>query len=176
MAGPSMGDPSMGDPAMGAVRMVGTPSADGEVAGGADATLAARTFVEAIAWGEHRTVWELLGPEGRKTVLRVAVKNGMDDAMAARLRDGTAGAAESDEFLSELVDGLRADLAGNSLDDLEYSADAEHEPGQVRVLLTAPVPPLLGPVGLPVGSVELAFTDGVWLVERLTPRPPGAQL
>ncbi len=145
-----------------------------DVTGGADATLAAQSFVEAIAWGEHRKVWELLGPEGRKTVLRVAVKNGMDEALAARLRDGTAGMTESEEFLGELVDGLRADLAGNNLDDLEYLADEEHAPGVVRVLLAAPVPPLLGPVGLPVGSVELAHIDGAWLVERLVPRPPGA--
>lgn len=145
-----------------------------DLAGGADATLAAQSFVEAIAWGEHRRVWELLGPEGRKTVLRVAVRNGMDEPLAARMRDGTAGPGESEEFLSELVEGLRADLAGNNLDDLEYSADAEHAPGEVRVVLTAPIPPLLGPVGLPVGSVEMAFVDGTWVVERLTPRPPGA--
>ena len=147
-----------------------------EVAGAEDATRTAQAFIEAIAWGEHRKVWELLGPEGRKTVLRVAVRNGMDEALSARLRDGTAGPTESEEFLAELVDGLRADLAGNNLDDLEYAADAEHAPGQVRVVLTAPIPPLLGPVGLPVGSVELAHIDNSWVVERLTPRPPGGQL
>ena len=136
-----------------------------------EATTTARTFVEAIAWGEHRRVWELLGPEGRKTVLRVAVKNGMDEALAARLRDGTAGPGETEEFLAELLTGLRADLAGNDLDTLEYSADADERTDQVRVLLTAPVPPLLGPVGLPVGSLELVRHDGQWLVERLTPRP-----
>lgn len=135
-------------------------------------TLAARTFIEAIAWGEHRKVWELLGPEGRKTVLRVAVRNGMDEALSARLRDGTAGASETEEFLAELLNGLRADLAGNDLDNLEYAADGDFEDeGRVRVLLTAPVPPLLGPVGLPVGSVELAEHEGTWQVERLTPRP-----
>lgn len=154
--------------------MTESPVGDEEVDGGA--TVAARTFIEAVAWGEHRKVWEMLGPEGRKTVLRIAVKNGMDEPMAARLRDGTAGATESEEFLGELVDGLRADLAGNNLDDLEYEADAAHAPGQVRVVLTAPVPPLLGPVGLPVGSLELASIDGVWRVERLTPRPPGSVL
>lgn len=137
----------------------------------AAATRAAQTFVEAITWGEHRKVWELLGPEGRKTVLRVAVKNGMDEALAARLRDGTAGPGESEDFLGELLNGLRADLAGNDLDALEYSADEEQQEGRVRVMLTAPVPPLLGPVGLPVGSVELSEHDGHWLVERLTPRP-----
>ncbi len=136
-----------------------------------EATTVARTFIEAIAWGEHRRVWELLGPEGRKTVLRVAVKNGMDEALAARLRDGTAGPSETEEFLAELLNGLRADLAGNDLDTLEYSADDDERTDQVRVVLTAPVPPLLGPVGLPVGSLELARHDGQWLVERLTPRP-----
>ena len=136
-----------------------------------EATTVARTFIEAIAWGEHRRVWELLGPEGRKTVLRVAVKNGMDEALAARLRDGTAGPGETEEFLAELLNGLRADLAGNDLDTLEYSADDDERTDQVRVVLTAPVPPLLGPVGLPVGSLELARHDGHWLVERLTPRP-----
>lgn len=148
------------------------PDVAGTGTGGA--TLAAQTFIEAIAWGEHRKVWELLGPDGRTTVLRVAVKNGMDEGLSARLRDGTAGLSESEEFLGELVEGLRADLAGNNLDDLEYAADDEHAPDQVRVVLTAPVPPLLGPVGLPVGSLELALVDGAWLVQRLVPRPPGA--
>ena len=134
-------------------------------------TLTARIFIEAIAWGEHRKVWDLLGPEGRRTVLRVATKNGMDDALAARLRDGTATPGESEEFLGELLAGLRADLAGNELDTLEYGLDGESEGDTARVLLTAPVPPLLGPVGLPVGSVELACHDGEWRVERLTPRP-----
>ena len=137
------------------------------------ATDVARTFVEAIAWGEHRKIWELLGPEGRKIVLRVAVNNGMDDALAARLRDGTSGPSETEEFLTELLSGLRADLAGNDLDSLEYTTDDEVEakPGHVRVLLSAPVPPLLGPTGLPVGSIELAEHEGTWRVERLTPRP-----
>lgn len=152
-------------------------SVDGNGSGGhtgdaaADATLVAQTFVEAIAWGEHRRVWDLLAPDGRKVVLRVAVKNGMDEALAARLRDGTAGPGETEDFLGELLNGLRADLAGNDLDSLEYVADDDASPDRVRVMMTAPVPPLLGPVGLPVGSIELARHDGQWLVERLTPRP-----
>ncbi|MGH9177442.1 MAG: hypothetical protein ACRD0N_02650 [Acidimicrobiales bacterium] len=135
------------------------------------ATETARAFIDAIAWGEHRRVWELLGPDGRRTVLRVAVRNGMDEALAARLRDGTASSGETEEFLGELLAGLRADLAGNELDGLEYGIDDDYEGEMARVLLTAPVPPLLGPVGLPVGSVELAQHDGEWRVERLTPRP-----
>ncbi|MDP9388978.1 MAG: hypothetical protein M3Q48_13955 [Actinomycetota bacterium] len=136
-----------------------------------DAIATARAFIEAIAWGEHRRIWDLLAPEGRKVVLRVAVNHGMDEALAARLREGTAGQAETDEFLTDLLGGLRADLAGNDLDTLEYSSDVDLEPGRARIVLTAPVPPALGPVGLPVGSLELVDHEGEWRVERLTPRP-----
>ena len=132
----------------------------------------ARAFVTAIAWGEHRKVWELLGPEGRKTVLRVAVSHGMEEALAARLREGTAGTSESDEFLAELVNGLRADLQGTDLDNLEYDPDPDAQlvAGRARVVLVAPLPPQLALPGLPVGSVELVEDQGEWRVERLIPR------
>lgn len=132
-----------------------------------DALTAARSFVEAVAWGDHTRVWELLGPEGRKTVLRIAVSNGMDDALAARLRDGTAVAAESEQFLGDLVNGLRADLQGNDLDALEYRADPAPEPGRFRVGLALPTHEFLAPDGLPVGMLELSEEEGTWRVERL---------
>lgn len=132
----------------------------------------ARDFVSAVAWGEHRKVWDLLGPEGRKTVLRVAVNHGMDEALAARLRDGTAARSESDEFLAQLVNGLRADLQGNDLDALEYSPDPVPEPNRARVVLLSPLPMGLAESGsgLPIGSLEMASDDsGSWRVERLLP-------
>lgn len=131
-----------------------------------------REFVAAVAWGEHLKVWDLLGPEARATVLRVAVNRGMDEALSARLRDGTATTGERDSFLGDLVNGLRTDLAGSDLDSLDYDPDpGPEEPGQARVLLTAPMPEALGLPGLPVGSVELSQEgDGQWLVERLLPR------
>ncbi len=130
----------------------------------------ARTFVDAVIWGEHRQVWDLFGLEARTTVLNVARKRGMDEALLARLRDGTASDSERDGFLSDLVNGLRADLAGNDLDSLEYELDPEPpEPGRARVVLNAPLPPTLGG-SLPVASLELSSDDGVWRVERLVPR------
>lgn len=132
-----------------------------------DALATARAFVDAVAWGEHVRVWELLGPEGRKTVLRVAVNHGMDEALAARLREGTATAGESDAFLAELVAGLRADLAGNDIDTVEYSLDPAPEPGRFRVGMSVPMPDMLAVNGLPVGMVELTEADGQWRVERL---------
>ena len=131
---------------------------------------ATRAFVQAVVWGEHRTVWELLGPEGRNVVLRVAVNSGMDDALAARLREGTATAGEFHEVLVELVSGLRPDLQGTDFDALEYELDPEEPaPGSVRVALTVPMPTELGG-GLPVGSAELSQEDGQWRVDRLVPR------
>ena len=133
----------------------------------------ARAFIEAIAWGDHTKVWELLAPEGRRTVLRIATKHGMDSALAARLREGTAGSTESEEFLIELVNGLRADLHGNDLDSLLYAVDttADADAGRARVVLTAPLVEQLAvaSAGLPIGSVELTADDGQWRVERLVP-------
>ena len=145
------------------------PGADVDQTGALDT---AREFVTAVAWGEHRKVWDLLGPEGRKTVLRVAVNHGMDEALAARLRDGTAARSEADDFLAQLVNGLRADLQGNDLDSLEYSSDPAPEPGRTRVVLMVPLPIGLAESGsgLPIGTLEMVeLGNGEWRVERLVP-------
>ncbi len=134
-----------------------------------------RDFVDGVVWGEHRKVWELMGIEARTTVLKVATNRGMDEALVARLRDGTASDAERDEFLADLVTGLRSDLAGNDLDALEYEEDAEPlEPGRARVVITVPVAIGFGG-NLPVGSVELAtepstIGEAEWRIERLVPQ------
>jgi hypothetical protein len=131
----------------------------------------ARAFVQAVAWGEHLRVWEMLGDEGKKTVLRVAVKRGMNDALAARLGAGTASTEESDTFLTDLINGLRADMAGTDLDALRYWFDAEAaEEDRAWVVLMAPLPAELGGE-LPMGSVELTRPDGSWRVERFSGRP-----
>ncbi len=131
----------------------------------------AKAFVDAVAWGEHLKVWELLSEEGRRTVLRVGAARGMDEGLAARLRDGTAATGEQDEFLADLVSGLRADLAGTDLDALEAELDPEPAgPGRARVALVAPLPEVFNLPGLPVASVEMAEEDGGWRVDRLIPR------
>lgn len=145
--------------------------ADAVVAGPGDPFVVARQFLDAVAWGEHHTIWELLGREGRTAVLRVATTRGMDEALAARLRDGVASPGDQDVFLTDLVNGLRADLAGTDLDALEIESEpGPQEPGRARVVLVAPVAASLGVPGLPVGSVELADEGGTWLVQRLVPR------
>jgi len=149
--------------------------ATGAAGGRRTALETTREFVDGVVWGEHRRVWELMGLEARTTVLKVATNRGMDEGLVARLRDGTASVAEQDEFLVDLVNGLRADLAGNDLDALQYEDDAEPlEPGRARVVITVPVAMGFGG-NLPVGSVELATepsTEGEaeWRIERLVPQ------
>ncbi len=141
----------------------------------ASALDAAREFVDSVVWGDHRKVWGLMGIEARTTVLKVAADRGMDEALVARLRDGTAGDAERDEFLMDLIAGLRADLAGNDLDALEYEEDVEPpEPGRARVVIMVPVAVGFGG-NLPVGSVELATESSTsgeaeWKIQRLVPQ------
>jgi hypothetical protein len=116
-----------------------------------------------------------MGLEARTTVLKVAADRGMDEALGARLRDGTASDGERDEFLADLINGLRADLAGNDLDALEYEEDGTaQEPGRARVVILVPVAVGFGG-NLPVGSVELAIESSTageaeWRIQRLVPQ------
>jgi len=132
---------------------------------------AARTFVQAVAWGEHHVVWEMLSAEAQRVVMGIASSRGMPEPLAARLRDGTATQAEIDQFRGDLVNGFRADLLGNDVDTFEYDVEeALLEPGTARVILLVPVPdPVLG-AGLPAASLEMRQADGDWRVERLVPR------
>lgn len=130
-------------------------------------------FVHAIAWGEHRTVWELLSRDGRKGVLRVALGRGMDDVLASRLRDDRAEPEELDAFLTDLVIGLRADLAGTDLDTvvLEPVGDVVGETTELVVATPTPADVArLGIESLPVATVLLVRQDGAWRVDHVAPR------
>jgi len=130
----------------------------------------AREFVDAIVWGDHRKVWDFFGLEARTAVLKVASNRGMDEGLSARLRDGTASEPEREEFLADLVNGLRADLSGNDLDSLAFELDTElQDPGRARVVVNSPVPPPMGGY-LPAASVELADEGGEWKIVRLLPQ------
>ncbi len=131
----------------------------------------AQAFVDAVAWGEHTTVWALLAPDARLAVLEVATRRGMDPLLAARLRDGTATQAELDQFRGDLVNGFRADLLTVDVDTLDYDlVEGAMEPGTARVVLVVPVPdPILG-AGLPTASLELSQEGEDWRVDRLISR------
>ncbi len=140
-----------------------------------DAALdASRSFIHAVAWGEHRTVWELLALVGRKAVLRVALGRGMDDVLASRLREDRAEPDELDAFLSDLVNGLRSDLAGADLDTLGFEpTPPSGDTGATTVVLTTPTAPEIARYGiesLPIATLELVTEDDTWRVAGLTPR------
>jgi hypothetical protein len=133
---------------------------------------AAQNFVNAVAWGEHLRVWELFSTEARETVLRVAKNRGMDETLAARLRDDRASGSERDLFLADLINGLRADLRGNDLDAVHYEPHPEptDDPKRARVRAMAPVVnPLLG-APLPVASIDLVWERDRWRVVQLIPQ------
>lgn len=127
----------------------------------------AKRFVDAVVWGEHLFVWDLLSTAGRDTVLATATARGMAGELADRLRSGTAPVDERDTYLADLVNGLRAELAGCDVDHLVYEDAGE---GIVRAL--TPVPPGLG-VPLPVAVLELRAVATRWFVERLSAIRPG---
>ena len=134
-----------------------------------DATATASAFIEAVIWGEHNKVWELLASSGRNEVLEVATKRGMDEALAARLGSGTGSPAETNEFLADLLNGLRTELAGNDLDHLIFELDeARSGGGRAKVVMHVPLHPNLGGT-LPIGTVDLATEGSAWRVERLVP-------
>ncbi|MBA3286970.1 MAG: hypothetical protein H0U21_02945 [Acidimicrobiia bacterium] len=142
---------------------------------GADAAVdAARAFVHAVAWGEHHTVWKLLARDGRKAVLRVALGRGMDDVLASRLREDRAETDELDAFLTDLVNGLRADLQGADLDTVGFEpVDAMTDDRSVSVVLTTPTAPEIARHGidsLPIATLELVEEDSTWRVVAIRPR------
>lgn len=135
-----------------------------------------RAFLDAIVWGEHYTVWELMSPEAREHVLGAATRRGMDSVAAARVRQGSWGVEEADQFLSSLVRGLRVDLSGVDLDQILVVDDPEaQDDGTMRYRLesTSLLPvEITGGAHWAAGAVIVISVDGRWLVRRLVPRPP----
>ncbi len=132
---------------------------------------AARTFIQAVAWGEHHVVWDMLSTEAQRVVMGIATSRGMPEPLAARLRDGTATKAELDQFRGDLVNGFRADLLTVDVDTLDYDlVEGALEPGTARIVLVVPVPdPILGS-GLPAASLELSQEGEEWRIDRLISR------
>ncbi|MFN2502986.1 MAG: hypothetical protein ABR540_01915 [Acidimicrobiales bacterium] len=133
------------------------------------ATATATTFIDAVIWGEHHKVWELLGTKGRAEVLEVATKRGMDEALAERLGAGTGSDGETNEFLADLVNGLRSELAGNDLDHLSFTVDEAQSGGdRAAIVMHVPLHPNLGGT-LPIGTLELGNDGTGWRIDRLIP-------
>ncbi|MGH1491445.1 MAG: hypothetical protein ACRBK7_18945 [Acidimicrobiales bacterium] len=133
----------------------------------------ARSFLEAIVWGQHLTVWELLSSAGRDVVLEAGARRGLDAVQAARLRQGTSPTEEQDKFLTGLVHGLRVDFSSVELEKVVPLSDVV-ELAEGRYEVTLECPASFGEGGWAAGSMEISEqrrADGVtrWLVDRINP-------
>ena len=128
------------------------------------------SFVHAIAWGEHTTVWELLSATGRSVALAVAQANGLDRVAASRIRDRLANPIELEDFLAQLLGGLRHDLRSVDIGELRLGR-CEPAPAGDTAVVELLVPSLLPGTGpWPAGSVVLSDDgSGTWRVDRLEP-------
>lgn len=125
-------------------------------------------FLQAIVWGEHVAVWEMLSPAGREAVLAAGERRGLDPLQAQRLRLGTSPHVERDTFLTGLVRGLRVDFANVAIEETRPVDDGVPlDDGSVEVALECPAS--FGSGGWAAGTVVLSQHRGAWLVDRLAP-------
>ncbi|NNE12554.1 MAG: hypothetical protein HKN41_09980 [Ilumatobacter sp.] len=128
----------------------------------------AARFVEAIAWGEHTVVWELLSPTGRSTAVSVALARGLDRVIASRIVDNVADPAELDEFLRRLLHGLRRDLRSVDVAEIKVVACDVDDRSAIAHLITPSTIP--GTDAWAAGRVVMAADDaGRWAIDRLEP-------
>ena len=137
---------------------------------------AAVTFLRAIIWGEHTVIWKLLSPSGREVALSVACSNGLDRVVAGRIENGLADPTELDEFLAQLLRGLRRDLRSVNISEVVVSSvdeGVDERSDQVAVA-TLQVPSAMpGSDGWAAGELDLSRIATGWAVDRLRPRVAG---
>lgn len=134
----------------------------------ADAMSAASRFLDAILWGEHQQVWDLLSPAGREYVLEAGGRRGLDPLQAQRLRLGTSPLEERDSFLTGLVHGLRIDFAAVPLEDVRPTGEPTPlADGTVQIDLECPAS--FGAGGWSAGSLIVSLVEDAWRVDRVHP-------
>lgn len=141
---------------------------------GAEAIAAAARFFAAIAAQDHRGLWHEFSEDARAYVINLALERGMDFDFASRLREGTAGEEEFDDYARDLLAGIRADIGNLDFERLTYEVDVDPSaPDKLRVRYLVALDDTLGqgPSAIPAGSLRMSY-DGVrWRVERLIPKP-----
>lgn len=144
-------------------------------ASSAGAAEAARRFLRAVVWGEHTHLWAVLSPKGRDAATSVAVANGMDRVAAGRIRDGLADPAEFDDFLRQLLVGLRRDMRSVDLENVTLARESGPGPEDGLVIIELATPSALpGTEAWPAGRLVLSCgPEGDWGVDRLEPRLAG---
>lgn len=156
------------------------PVGDGEVApepdeaASAAARAAAERFFRALAEGDNRTLWELFSEDARAYVINIALERGMDMDFASRLRDGTAGDVEFDDYTQDLLTGIRADVGNIATDNLQFEASVDPaSPDRLVVRYLVQMSESIGGVytAIPAGSLLMTEDSGQWKVQRLIPKP-----
>lgn len=134
----------------------------------------ARRFLEAIVWGEHLVVWDMLSPAGREYVLAAGERRGLDPMQAQRIRLGTSPTEERDSFLSGLVHGLRVDFSLVPLEDVQPTEDiVEREDGTLDVPLECPAS--FGAGGWSAGTLVVSRQGDTFLIDRVKPVVTGEE-
>ena len=134
----------------------------------------ARRFLDAIVWGEHLVVWEMLSPAGREHVFAAGERRGLDPVQAQRIRLGTSPPDERDAFLSGVVHGLRVDFSMVALEEVEPTDKVLELPdGAVEVPLECPAN--FGSDGWSAGTLVVSRHEGTWLVDRVRPVVSGSE-
>ena len=133
-----------------------------------DPAATADRFIQAIVWGEHVVVWDMLSETGREHVLEAGGRRGLDPLQAQRIRQGTSPHDELDSFLTGLVHGLRVDFAAVPLDDVRAEPPTTPTTGDaVEVFLHCSS--TFGEQRWAAGSVVLSRADDTWRVDRVHP-------
>ncbi len=155
---------------------------DTAMTNGLDAVACAERFIHAIVWAEHTTLWDLLSVQGRSTALSVAMHNGLDRVVAGRIHDDLADPNEREQFLQQLVNGLRRDLRSVELTELTVGDCHEMSEDTVAVELLTPSQ-IPGTEAWSAGRLILSRShsnatcrgddNGGWTVDRLEPRLAG---
>lgn len=133
-----------------------------------------RRFFDAVRDGDHRGLWALFSETAQAYVLNLAVERGMDFDLGSAIRQGTAADEDLDNYLEELLEGIRRDVRGVELDRLAFDVKPIPEsPGEVRVVYLAQVdvPGREQPTTIPAGSLVTAKEPDGWRVLRLIPKP-----
>lgn len=133
-----------------------------------DPASVAERFIQAIVWGEHLTVWEMMSDAGREIVLEAGSRRGLDPLQAQRIRLRTSPHDELDTFLTGLVHGLRVDFAAVPLDDVRAGQRiAIGDSEAIEVFLQCPAS--FGEVEWAAGSIVLSRSGNTWAVDRVNP-------
>lgn len=133
---------------------------------------AAEDFLERLAIGDARGVWDLFSTAAQAYIVNLGIQRGLDFDLASRLRSGVATTDETDSFLGDLMSGLRRDLAGLDLARVAFESKASPEaPMQVRVNLLMQLGPEVGELrtAIPAGAIILSLEGEAWRIERLVP-------